>query len=680
MFTNSRIGGGRLNSLSTTRTSVSIPKALRILFIALFASVCNIVSADDITLSFPDDNSANNTVGAYTETWTAKIGDYSWSMSNFNNNNWSNNWTYIKCGRKNNASIASITTSFAINQPVTSVVITIDKVTASYVSSIYMQVASDKDFSTIVETVKLSDISTGDKTFNVTTPTAGYYYKLVFDCASARSNGVIQISKVVYNYKNASQCTAPTFSPVSGTKFSDELEVSISCDEGDEIYYTTDDTDPSTSTTAKDYTKTGPFTITATTTVKAVAWNSTLETSDVATATYTKVEALDGIKALKAAIKEDNSSTANTYIVKLTDAVATKGGSSEIAIEQDGEAILLYLKDHGYKEGNVFNGIATVSGLMYGDAPEITSLDGVTAEKGEVQEPSKELTLAELLNNFDNYTWAFVKLKDVTVKSISGQNITVTDDSNEIIVYKSSSSITSPSVGDNIEVKGIVYPYYKNKTTTKEFKVYASEDITLNISLTISPCGYNSLYYNSYNLALPEGLTGYVISSFDEASATLKAEETYSSTVAVPKGQAVIIKGTAGQEYTITSTDDADDAVTNLLKGSDTETELTASTDKYLYFFGYDSSNTPGFFMEVSGGQSLTCGAHKAYIELSYNAESSDAKAITLDFGTTDSINNISVNNSAESEAIYNISGMKVDGNKLQKGLYIKNGKKFIVK
>ncbi len=65
-----------------------------------------------VALTFPDDNSENNglTSNQYQSTWTAIIGDFSWDISNFNNNNWANNWAYIKCGRKNNASVGTIMT------------------------------------------------------------------------------------------------------------------------------------------------------------------------------------------------------------------------------------------------------------------------------------------------------------------------------------------------------------------------------------------------------------------------------------------------------------------------------------------------------------------------------------------------------------------------------------------
>ena len=174
-------------------------KILRLTFVALLAMVSNMGFADEAykTLTFPDDNKANNSVGSYTDPWTAKKGDFSWKIANFNNNKWKN-WNCIKCGSKNGASVASIATSSVMDKAIGTVIVTIDKITAENVNSISLQVASDAAFSDVKETVKADKLEKGDMEFTVSAPAANLYYKLVFDCKKGSGNGFVQVSKVAY--------------------------------------------------------------------------------------------------------------------------------------------------------------------------------------------------------------------------------------------------------------------------------------------------------------------------------------------------------------------------------------------------------------------------------------------------------------------------------------------------
>ena len=92
-------------------------KILRISMIAVLALIANFSFGQAYkTLTFPDDNKATNGIGAYDKTWTAKIGKDTWSIVNFNNNNWKDNWKWIKCGGKKAALVGTITTDFAIDK------------------------------------------------------------------------------------------------------------------------------------------------------------------------------------------------------------------------------------------------------------------------------------------------------------------------------------------------------------------------------------------------------------------------------------------------------------------------------------------------------------------------------------------------------------------------------------
>ena len=189
-------------------------KILRLTFVALLAMVSNMGFAAKAykTLTFTDDNKANNAIGAYTETWTALSGDFSWEITNFNNNKWEN-WNYIKCGSKKGASVASIATSSVMDKAIGIVLVTIDNITAQSVNSISLQVASDAAFSDVKETVKADKLEKGDMQFKVPNPAANLYYKLVFDCKQNKKNGFVQVSKVEY-YE---QGKTPTTVDISNT-------------------------------------------------------------------------------------------------------------------------------------------------------------------------------------------------------------------------------------------------------------------------------------------------------------------------------------------------------------------------------------------------------------------------------------------------------------------------------
>jgi hypothetical protein len=124
---------------------------------------------------------------------------YEYSITAFNNNKWGNNWTYIKAGRKNDESVATIATVSAM-PAVKAVTVTVDKYTSGKLKSKpALVVANDASFIDVVETVTVDDLAQGDVTWNVTAPKAGLYYKLVFDFdKDGKANGIVQISKLTF--------------------------------------------------------------------------------------------------------------------------------------------------------------------------------------------------------------------------------------------------------------------------------------------------------------------------------------------------------------------------------------------------------------------------------------------------------------------------------------------------
>lgn len=128
----------------------------------------------------------------YTSTWSSTCNEFTWDMVNWNNNK--NGWNYVKAGSKSAASIATITTKTTMPEAISTVTMTIDAITATNVNSIKLEVL---DGSTVKETID-GKVAKGNCVFNITNPQNNCKYKITVDCKKGSSNGLVQVSKVVY--------------------------------------------------------------------------------------------------------------------------------------------------------------------------------------------------------------------------------------------------------------------------------------------------------------------------------------------------------------------------------------------------------------------------------------------------------------------------------------------------
>lgn len=146
------------------------------------------------TTTFSKDNNSGP-ISSYTDTWKVTCDGLVWSVENFNNNK--NGWDYVRAGSKKFASVAALSTDAAMADAITKVVVTLNKADASKVNSFKLIVASDADFTNVLEEVELT-IAAGENTFALTNPTANCYYKLVIDCKQGTANGFVELAKVQY--------------------------------------------------------------------------------------------------------------------------------------------------------------------------------------------------------------------------------------------------------------------------------------------------------------------------------------------------------------------------------------------------------------------------------------------------------------------------------------------------
>lgn len=156
-------------------------------------------AAKTYTLTFASSYNDPNASG-YTNSWKATLDGFTWKMVNWNNNNnYNSNWTYVRAGSKNAASVATITTDTAMPEAISTVTMTIDKITATSVNSIKLEVLS-ADEKTVEETITADKeaIVVGDCAFKITNPQQDCKYRITLDCKKGSGNGFVQVSKVVY--------------------------------------------------------------------------------------------------------------------------------------------------------------------------------------------------------------------------------------------------------------------------------------------------------------------------------------------------------------------------------------------------------------------------------------------------------------------------------------------------
>lgn len=138
-------------------------------------------------------NYNSDKISAYDKSWSATCNGFTWNMVNWNNN--SNQWSFVKAGTNKAESIASIETSTTMPEAISTVTMTIDAINTTKVTSITLEVipAAGTTTETIVGT-----INKGNCVFNITKPQKNCKYKITVNCLKGSSNGLIQVSKVVY--------------------------------------------------------------------------------------------------------------------------------------------------------------------------------------------------------------------------------------------------------------------------------------------------------------------------------------------------------------------------------------------------------------------------------------------------------------------------------------------------
>lgn len=159
--------------------------------------------------------------------------------------------------------------------------------------------------------------------------------------------------------------------------------------------------------------------------------------------------------------------------------------------------------------------------------------------------------------------------------------------------------------------------------------------------------------------------TAYIAINSDNTQVTLSP---LNGALAAGQG-AIVSKATTGDIYAYVSTEATDSRNNQLVGSGDATKELT---DGNYYIF--NKQGEEAVFSPLSNTASTTLAANKAALKTA----TPGGQALTLDFGSVTGINTVTTAMPA-TNATFDLSGRKASG-KLPAGLYIKNGKKLLIK
>lgn len=273
---------------------------------------------------------------------------------------------------------------------------------------------------------------------------------------TAASGNQIQINKIEITLADESgdHLAAPTIS--GNTNFTESATVTITAADGATIYYTTNGQDPD----QREGTKyTAPFTISETTTVKAIAYKGDLESS-IATQEFTKkeIKAASDIAAFNSlADKDEAVLTLNN--AKVLYSWTSNNNNNSTYIRDASGALCLYNAGLDLKAGQILNGTVNITrssynGTIQGAKNDKTSKTTFTATDGEapIANTIKPADAASHVSDLVQFTNVNI-VKDNT-------RFYIVDGDNKVQVYNGFHiNGYTVAAAENVDVKGILVKY-----------------------------------------------------------------------------------------------------------------------------------------------------------------------------------------------------------------------------
>ena len=524
--------------------------------------------------------------------------------------------------------------------------------------------------------------------------------------AVVKNDYTVSSSVVTYNFSEYAQ---PTISYDN-----ENSTITISTDEGARVYYSygTAPGDPTIDPSVKTQTFTTDA-ITSTTIVKALAVKEGWAPSAIVTMTVYKPTI------------ELSASTATYNNTNLSPTITVKDGDNDIDAEKylvsyqkDGEAVS-ECKDAGTYtvivsdvegDNELVSGTTTFTispaaltitpndsqSKHYGDPDPVLTYANVGLMEGDELTGALSRAEGESVGNYaimqgtldnsnnPNYSITFSSGKTfaITPKSLGSgadpaENITIeiTEADADHVVVKQGGESLRAGTDYSITTTGDADTKYYKVTITGANNYAGSFKATF-VNLKLSkrfgspePGGAATFVSNTDDgdFVVPDNMTAYIVTGINTSAGTVEVEGPLDN---IPEGVPVLLLSTVNTNGFIVKTKDNGTAPqgTNLLK-VDAADKNVSTGEIYVLYKGEFVLNAEG-----------TLPAGKVYLQ---KAGGSQAPAVlTIDWGVANGIEEIpfSEPDMQRLDTWYTLEGIKLNGSPAKRGLYLKNGKKTIVK
>ena len=415
---------------------------------------------------------------------------------------------------------------------------------------------------------------------------------ITFSGANNKQFRISSLSIETYEDPIATTVATPEITPATG-KYGEAQKVTITCtSEGAAIYYTTDGTAPTNESTLYE----APFTVSETTTVKAIAYVGT-DASKVASSTITILDSYNSLADLLAnGPQPELGATSEEFIVNFDLIVSYVDGANVIVTDNGTNYTLIYKYDTGLQPGDVVAAGWVATAQNYKTQYELVPAETLT-KNGTADVPAfKEINDMSQLTNADIYHIVVVK------------NVYFADATPETAV-----NFTATQNGENYTM------YNKFKIAGVEAGWY---DVTLVVWM-YSTLGYYPLAYEiAAPIEVPENL--YIMG------------EAFGSDLSFPN---FITMEKEGNKFTYSGV--ADNSFSNIFTfTTSNESEELANENALGLASGestvvvgntYELSQTPDYMEIAEGSYTLTVTYYDYRIELSITNYDSSVLDITND-------------------------------------------------